>query len=285
MSYKAATGLCKPPWPRVHQHAGWDSCVGTPLLLPSLACCSPAHLQLGFLCSTLSQPCMLKPCPALHALALPTCSEALTSGPRPAPTTMMTATSVVGAMSHRAWRMASSYFVYLMVSRSKVSYVEFSRLSCRGCRGACGARLHNGEAFVHGSRLWIATCRSRLQAHRQEPMVRAPAVSCIEGLVDWVKGACMDACSSRQRATHNVGEEAIGKGWQGLHRRRLGKAEGCSQRGPESSWSCQGSEQALLMTGQGVTAANDCWPSCTFRKYGRWSPDLQQRPAHAPGLK
>ena len=33
--------------------------------------------------------------------------------------------------------MASSYAVYFGVSRSKVSYVCSSRLSCSGCKGTC----------------------------------------------------------------------------------------------------------------------------------------------------
>ena len=68
-------------------------------------------------------------------------SDAATSGPRPAPTTITitgdASVAVALCLSSRARRTASWYCLYLTGSFSKVSYVWLSRSSCSGCSGAC----------------------------------------------------------------------------------------------------------------------------------------------------
>jgi len=98
-------------------------------------------------------------------------SARVTSGPRPAPTTITTLVRSAGVSESASW-IAASYCWYLTGSRSKVSYVCDSRLSASGCSGACGGG--EGRRVVEGAegvlnRLeevgeyhWMIGCSARL---------------------------------------------------------------------------------------------------------------------------
>lgn len=70
------------------------------------------------------------------------------------------AASASGTRSSSAARTASSYWVYLVVSRSNVSYVCSSRLSCSGCSGACPQPPQYGSCSALGLHVSRQTFRS-----------------------------------------------------------------------------------------------------------------------------
>ena len=114
---------------------------------------------------------MLTPiCTPCNSLCQAAC-HSRASQPRTMRTVVLVAASDWGTLSRRASCTACSYAAYLGVSRSNVSYVWSSRLSCSGCKGTCdptrmlrASLFHHSGSFREMSGSCQSTCTSVLFA-------------------------------------------------------------------------------------------------------------------------